>query len=110
MTFCVFSWCIEDLDSGCSQCDGTCVFILCLQMKTGGVWNKGMALKRHLSGPLRGRISPSSQIATFLGTSLPPVSKAWPQSGVKELLFTLILTFSHTTVSAFQRSSWASRC
>ena len=44
--------------------------------------NKGMALKHHLSGPLRGKISLSFQIATFLGTSLPPVSKARKRSGL----------------------------
>lgn len=44
--------------------------------------NKGMALKHHLSGPLRGRILPSSQTATFLGTSSPLVSKARKLCGV----------------------------
>lgn len=51
-------------------------------MKMGGVQNKGMALKHHLSGPLRGRILPSSQTATFLGTSSPLVSKARKPCGV----------------------------
>lgn len=41
-----------------------------------------MAQKHHLSGPLRGKILPSPQIATFLGTSLLLVSKARKQSGL----------------------------
>ena len=44
--------------------------------------NKGMALKHHLSGPLRGRILLSSQTATFLGTSSLLVSKARKPHGV----------------------------
>lgn len=86
-------WSIEVLHLGCLECDGTCVFILCLQMKTGGVWNKGTALKHHWSGPLRGRILPSSQIVTFLDTSLLLVSKAKRQSGD---VCSYVVSFSHS--------------
>lgn len=75
-------WYIKNPNSGCLQDNGPCAFILCLQMRMDGEQNKGMALKHHSSGPLRGRISPSSQIATFLGTSLLLVSKARKRSGL----------------------------
>lgn len=100
-------WSIK-VNSGCLQCHSTCVFVLCLQMRMGGMQSRGTALNHPWSGPLKGKTSPSSQTATFLGTSLLLVSEARKRPGWGVLLCSLILT-SLPHVSAFQPSSWASK-
>lgn len=81
-----------------------------LQMRMGGVQNRGMAPKPHWSGPPRGRTWLSSQTATFLGTSSLLVSEAGRHPGPSALPRGVSCSRSCTIVSAFQRSSWASRC
>lgn len=56
-----------------------------LQMRMGGVQNRGMAPKPHWSGPPRGRTWLSSQTATFLGTSSLLVSEAGRHPGPSAL-------------------------
>lgn len=99
---------MKEMKSGGLQCHSTCVFVLWLQMRTGGTQSRETAPNHPWSGPPRGKTSPSSQTATFLGTSLLPVSEARKQPGWGMPLCSLILT-SLPHVSAFQPSSWASR-
>lgn len=80
-----------------------------LQMRMGGVWNREMARRHPSSGPQIGRILPWSQTVTFLDTSSPQVSEAAKPHSFMDDSLNRTLTLWPSLMSAFQRSSWATR-